>query len=274
MRTLIHLSDIHFGRIDYATIPPLLSSIRSLAPDAVALSGDLTQRATTRQFVEARKFLYQLPAPRIVVPGNHDIPLYNVLNRFLAPLGKYRTFINHDLEPFYNDNEMAIMGINTARSSTFKGGRINQQQLDRIKARFCSIADPRTVKVLVTHHPFDLPDNLSGEALVGRAELAMNALASCGIDLLLAGHYHISETGSTSCRYPMPSYSALVIHAGTATSTRGRGEMNSFNVIRIDWPLISVERWSWCQHASSFQQSLKETFEKTDGGWGRKTIAE
>ena len=105
MRTIVHLSDIHFGRVDGAIIEPLIRIVDELKPDVVAVSGDLTQRARSRQFIEARAFLDKLPKPQIVVPGNHDIPLHNVLTRFLQPLDKYRQYITDDLQPFYADVE-------------------------------------------------------------------------------------------------------------------------------------------------------------------------
>src|SRR5919112_1608165 len=121
MRTLVHLSDLHFGRVDASVVGPLVAAIEDLRPDVVAVSGDLTQRARDEQFREAREFLDRLPrVPQIVVPGNHDVPLWNAFKRFLQPLEGFRRFITDDLEPFYSDDEIAIIGVNTARSLTVK----------------------------------------------------------------------------------------------------------------------------------------------------------
>src|SRR5690349_5428709 len=103
MRTLIHLSDLHFGRVDDTLIAPLIEQVHSLRPDVVVVSGDLTQRARGREFGAARRFLDSLPKPQIIVPGNHDVPLYNVFDRFARPLKKYRRYIGEDLEPAYLD---------------------------------------------------------------------------------------------------------------------------------------------------------------------------
>src|ERR1041384_7519831 len=157
MRTLVHLSDLHFGRLDERVVEPLLATISAMGPDAIAVSGDLTQRARSEQFKAARAFLDALPrVPLIVVPGNHDVPLYNVWARFAQPLDKYRRYIAADLEPFYADEEVAIIGINTARSLTIKDGRVNKRQVARIRERLCPSAD-EIVKIIVTHHPFELP---------------------------------------------------------------------------------------------------------------------
>lgn len=268
MRKLVHLSDLHFGRVDYSLVEPLIENIRELEPDVVVVSGDLTQRARSHEFQEAREFLDQLPSPQIIVPGNHDVPLYNVLARFLQPLDKYRRFITDDLKPFYADEEVAILGINTARSLTIKDGRINEEQVESIRQRLCPFGDEVT-KIIVTHHPFDLPEGHAENELVDRAELAMRALANCGADVLLAGHLHISHTGHSSARYKIAGHNALVVSAGTATSTRGRGETNSFNVLRVKHPFISVERLAWQTDRKSFTPSSTEHFRHTADGWER-----
>jgi 3',5'-cyclic AMP phosphodiesterase CpdA len=267
MRTIIHLSDLHFGRVNPSLIDPLISIAGEIGPDVVAVSGDLTQRARSHQFQEARSFLDALPQPQIVVPGNHDIPLHNVFTRFLEPLTKYKRYITEDLQPAYEDEEMVLIGVNTARSLVFKGGRINEAQVGRLREKFCSVGSG-VVKVVVTHHPFDLPEGYDERDLVGRARMAMTGLAECGADLFLAGHLHVSHTGHTK-RYNIRGHSALVVQAGTATSTRERGEANSFNVLRIAYPAITVERFVWDSSKASFVVSTVEEFQHTVEGWIR-----
>ena len=268
MKIVVHLSDIHFGRVDYATVTPLTEAITKIGPDVVVISGDLTQRARESQFEEARKFLDALPKPQIVVPGNHDVPLYNVFARFMAPLDNYRKVISEDVEQCYRDDEIAIVGVNTARSATFKNGRINEEQVERVRALLCDVRADVT-KIVVTHHPFDLPRQFPEGDLVGRARMAIESLAPCGIDVFLAGHYHFGHTGDTATRYDIEDYNALIIHAGTATSTRGRGEPNSFNVIRIARPELVVERYTWRPEEAVFDQFSAEHFRSTDAGWVR-----
>ena len=145
MRVIVHLSDIHFGRVDPATIEPLASAITRRSPDLLAVSGDLTQRARRREFAAARSFLDALPFPRLVIPGNHDVPLHNVFTRFLTPLARYRRAITDDLSPVHRDDEMIVVGVNTARSWTWGEGRINAKQVDDVvgnwrasRARSCA----------------------------------------------------------------------------------------------------------------------------------------
>lgn len=269
MRTLVHLSDLHFGRIDEALLEPVIATVTAIKPDVVVVSGDLTQRARSYQFKEAREFLDKLPSPQIIVPGNHDVPLHNVFARFFQPLDKYKEHITDDLKPFYADEEVAILGINTARSLTIKDGRINEEQVAAIRERLCPYPNNVT-KIIVTHHPFDLPEGHHREDdLVNRAQLAMEAIANCGADVLLAGHLHVSHTGHSSARYKIAGHSALVVSAGTATSTRGRGESNSFNVLRVRHPFINVERLSWQPERGEFTPSSTEHFKHSPDGWTR-----
>jgi 3',5'-cyclic AMP phosphodiesterase CpdA len=271
MRTLVHLSDIHFGHVDWATLKPLIAAVAAAKPDLVAVSGDLTQRARTVEFQEARAFLDSLPKPQIVVPGNHDIPLHNLYARLVGRFDKYKAFISEDLEPFFIDDEIAVAGINTARPTTLKGGRINSEQAHRAHNRLCS-ADRGQLKVVVTHHPFELPAGMNPSALVGRAHMAMNRLAECGADVFLAGHLHLGYTSHTARRYNIAGHSALVIQAGTATSTRGRGEANSFNIIRIDSDDLTVERMRWQPTTGVFRRTSVEHFRRLDGIWAARDV--
>ncbi|MCI1012987.1 metallophosphoesterase [Herbaspirillum sp. C7C2] len=266
MRTLIHLSDLHFGRIDTAIIEPLIAQIHELRPDLVVVSGDLTQRARSSQFKEARQFLDALPKPQLVVPGNHDVPLFNVAARLLQPLRKYKRHITQDLQPSYVDDEIAVVGINTARSLTIQDGRVNDRQIELARRELAAV-DDHLVKIIVTHHPFDLPPGPQHHGLVGQAVPAMRAFALCGADLLLAGHVHTSSAVSSAGRYHIPGYSALVVQAGTATSTRGRGESNSFNVLQVQPHEIVVYRLAWQPEARSFALEATQTFVQRGSEW-------
>ncbi len=266
MRTLVHLSDLHFGRVDERLLQPLIAAVDRIAPDLLVVSGDLTQRARTQQFKQARAFLDALAAPRLVVPGNHDVPLYDLLARMLHPLDKYRRYVAEDLEPFFGDDEIAVVGINSARSLTIKNGRINRRQLEQVRERLAHLPNAVT-RIVVTHHPVDLPHGAAANDLVGRAHLAMETFADCRVDLLLSGHLHHGDIGNTATRYQIKGHSALVIHAGTATSTRRRGEVNSFNVVRVDRPEVVVERWVWDAAGGTFSAEAAKEFALKSGSW-------
>ena len=267
MRKLVHLSDIHFGEIDYALVDRVVEEVNRIGPDVVIVSGDLTQRAKRQQFIEARQFLDRLPKPQIVVPGNHDVPLYNVFDRFINPLEKYTRHITADLEPFFADEEMAIIGINTARSLTIKGGRINDEQVDDIREKMCAL-DEKMLKVIVTHHPFDVPEGHDEDDIVGRADKVMPQIAACGADVFLAGHLHRSHTSESIRRYKLETgHSALIVQAGTATSTRGRGEPNSFNLLEFEHPNLTVKQLDCHSSTDGFELGEVKEYKQGENGW-------
>ena len=263
MRTIVQLSDLHFGTTITATLAPLVQLLEELAPDLLIISGDLTQRATPAQFIEARAFLRRLPVPQLVVPGNHDVPLYDVMRRFLSPLGRYRTHISNELDPVFLDDEIAVVGINTARSLTFKGGAISGHQLGSSTA-FLETIPAQVARIVVTHHPFDIPVGLSGVEIVVGAERAIATFARYNVDLFLSGHLHLIHTAGAS-RY-VTGYNAPMMVAGTAVSTRARGEPNSFFVFRVDRHAIECDTYSWQAHATAFQHTGSRTFARISGG--------
>ena len=268
MRTIAHISDLHFGRVNERLLEPLRRAVTALEPHVVVVSGDLTQRARPEEFRQAREFLDSLPKPQVVVPGNHDVPLYNVFQRFVQPLDKYRSIFGGDLEPSHVDEELAVVGVNTARSLTFKGGRINEGQVERIRERICALPDEMT-KILVTHHPFDADEARPGHVgqIVGRAAMAMKTLAQCGADVVLSGHLHATHAQSSAERYGIEGYAALVVQAGTATSTRARGEPNSFNVLRIEPLQIAIDEYAWDEGTGRFSVMQTRAFRRTPKGW-------
>jgi 3',5'-cyclic AMP phosphodiesterase CpdA len=265
MRVVVHLSDIHFGRVDRATIGPLAEAICRVSPHLVAISGDLTQRARWREFAAARAFLDSLTFPQLVVPGNHDVPLFNVFARFLTPLARYKHAISDNLAPVHRDDEMIVVGVNTARSWTWGEGRINESQVDQLVTHLSGV--PREViRIVVTHHPFDLPEGVREERLLGRAEMAMKKLSAAGADLFLAGHLHISHIGHAAERYDIGNHSALVVQAGTL-SIRSRGEEPSFNVLHIERPSVAIERFVWNTEARGFASTGRSEYVHSARGW-------
>jgi len=269
MALILHLSDIHFGAHDPRLVAAAEARIDAEKPDLVVLSGDFTQRARTEQFEEACAFLARLRDRGhevLAVPGNHDIPLYDVLRRFLSPLTRYKRFIGDELCPFIELPGVAVLGINTARSLTFKDGRISHEQMDLIRDTFAR-TDSSAMRVLVTHHPmFALPVGDTGEMsrAVGRQELALDAAADAGVDLLLAGHNHRASTHSARDLVTRAG-SALVVQAGTATSTRVRDEAQSFNRIGIEPDAITVTVQGW--DGSAFVSASAQSYVRTDDQW-------
>lgn len=264
MRTLAHISDLHFGTAIPAAVNGLLAALAEIRPNLVVVSGDFTQRAKAWQFEEAQRLLHQIRAPKLMVPGNHDIPLFNLWDRFFNSTEKYRRFISPDLDPGFHDEEMIVLGINTARSLTGKNGRVSHRQMQLIRDSFCA-APPDIWKILVTHHPFIAPPGKTGDSAVGRAEETFLRIEGCIPDLALAGHYHMSYIGGTHCVYTASKGSTLVIQAGTAVSTRTRLEQNAFNVIVLEGGIVSVEVRLW--DGARFNRSRREKYGRVEDRW-------
>ena len=267
MRTIVHTSDLHFSSVDLRVIAALATSINDLSPDLVVVSGDLTQRARRRQFLEAATFLKALRPPLLVVPGNHDVPMFNIPARLIAPFAGYRAHISDDLEPVFEDPEMLVVGLNSVRTVPFSDeGRLNADQADRGAERLRRAA-PTAIKIIVTHHPFDVPPGHGHHKMIGRSRMAMARLAAAGADVFLAGHLHVSHTGGTATRYKIAGHSAVLVQAGTM-SRRERGERSSFNVIRItSRDGVTIDRMTWDPSASAFTVGWRGQFRHANGEW-------
>ena len=265
MRTIVHLSDLHFGRLDPATLDPLRRAVHDAQPDLVAISGDFTQRARRTEFTAARDFLDSIQPPKLVVPGNHDVPYWNVARRFLQPLTRYRRYISDDLEPEFVDDEMAVLGVNTARALANGGGRISGRQVERVVQRLAALPQA-IVRIVVTHHPFDLPPGVRERRLLGRARMAMARLSKANADLFLSGHLHLSHASRAADRYRIEGHSGLIVQAGTV-SMRSRGEQPSFNLLRIHRPEIALTKFLWDSHQGTFTAADWGRYRHLADGW-------
>ena len=262
MRRVVHLSDLHFGRDRPELLAPLVTAVNALAPDLVAISGDLTQRARSAQFRAAAAFLKRIKAPVLVVPGNHDIPLHNPLARMLWPWRQYRSHISPQLEPSYEDNELIVLGVNTVNRFTHQSGRVSSRALSRIDRALDDITN-RTC-LIIAHHPLEQQATDRKRPTRG-AERAKDMLAQNGVDAVLTGHLH-------SWRADLYAHvegrnAVLQIHAGTGLSTRQRGEENDFNLLEIGASSIAVIRHTANAETVSFVQSQTRRFTLDDNGW-------
>ena len=271
-RRIAHISDLHFGRIDPVVVEGLAHSLQAAKPDLIVASGDFTQRARHSEFAAARAFLDGMPAPVFAVPGNHDLPAYDLIERAWDPYRRYRRYISADLEPVWCDEEVGIVGIKSSRrlplATTWAIGHVSRRQLQRALARLDAMPD-RLVRIVVVHHPLLLPEApaqpLARHAFTGGAARALAALAGHKVQLVLSGHLHLSysrrhmpasegvpavtlpdaESAHIRAAQPGPTSGPLIVHAASATSTRLRNEPNAYNLITIAAGQIEVEVHAW-----------------------------
>lgn len=253
MPVLAHLSDLHFGRTDTKVVEALLADLAHQRPDLIIISGDLTQRARTSQFAEARAFLDRLPAPALMVPGNHDLaPLYNPLSRLFRPRAKFKHHLSgHADQQLWQDDQVVVVGLDSTRHLRWKSGKLRSSHLDRIDTVLAGATDS-ACKVAFLHHP-------PAAALSGHP---FEVLADRGIDLVLAGHVHkvhvelIAGAHHSSC---------ILVQASTACSTRLREEANGYGLIHITMPDMVVEMRGWSGQA--FHSVRHMAFRKSGSHW-------
>jgi 3',5'-cyclic AMP phosphodiesterase CpdA len=253
MSVLLQISDTHFGTELGAVVEALVALAHQQSPDVVVLSGDITQRARPAQFRAARAFVDRLGAPVLAVPGNHDIPLFDLWARLRRPYGRYSAAFGTDLEPVHHSAELLVVCVNTTRPWRHKDGEVSALQIDRV-ARLVGQADPVQLRVVVVHQPIavtraeDEPNRLRGHAA------ALQPWAEAGADLVMGGHIHLP--------YVIPLQGLArplwVVQAGTAVSSRVRdGAPNSVNLLR--WGADAkpgccrIEQWDYEADGRAFR---------------------
>jgi 3',5'-cyclic AMP phosphodiesterase CpdA len=243
MTTIAHISDLHFGAEDPAVVAGLLDELRRFPVDLVAISGDLTQHAFRREYRAAGMFISQLPAPVLAVPGNHDLPQFNLAERFVAPYARWCTDIAPEPEPVWQNANVAVVGINTVHRARlhwdWSRGLMDRNRLDAAHERLTNLPE-NLVRIVVAHHPMMASEERPRMVLVGNARQTLRMLAGLNVKLVLSGHAHRSYTRLSAAGGP------LVVQCATTTSVRLRGEPNAYNRITIGRSgKIGVEVRAW-----------------------------
>jgi 3',5'-cyclic AMP phosphodiesterase CpdA len=269
MTTIAHISDPHFGTVDLPVREALLRELRGNGIDLVVLTGDITQRARSNQFREAREFLDALsPTPWLAIPGNHDIPLYDVFTRFTRPYRLFKRFISQTLEPAYQDDVVALMCVNATRATRHKHGVLLKRTVDQAAQKLSSLR--QTFRIVATHQPLAVPLDTELNNVARGADHALETWIDAGADLFIGGHIHLPYCMTVRTR--QSARSALVLQAGTSVSLRVRhGVPNSFNRLVLE-PSIGIrrmrlERWDYDAATLNFAMTHAYEAESTPTGW-------
>jgi 3',5'-cyclic AMP phosphodiesterase CpdA len=259
MSVLLQISDPHFGTEQPRVVEALVTLARLQQPDLLVLSGDITQRARPAQFLAARAFMDRLGAPFLAIPGNHDIPLFDVWTRLRRPYARHCAAFGAELEPLYSSPDLMVACVNTTRAWQHKHGEVSAQQIDRV-ANLLSNAAPAQLRVVVVHQPVavtsaeDAPNLLRGHAA------ALPRWAAAGADLVMGGHIHLPFVLALhGLARPL-----WAVQAGTAVSSRVRaGVPNSVNLLR--WGADSapgccqIEQWDFSVAECAFVRATVST---------------
>jgi 3',5'-cyclic AMP phosphodiesterase CpdA len=266
MTTLLQVSDTHFGTEQAPVVSALISLSHELAPDVLVVSGDITQRARRGQFRAARNFVDAIAPPcLVVIPGNHDIPLFNVIARAFAPYGNYSRAFGGDLEPSFQNRDLLLIGVNTTRPRRRKDGELSARQIKHVSERLRSAA-PSQLRIVVVHQPvFAIRPGDERNLLHGH-RIALPVWAEAGADIVMGGHIHLPYVRSLRATFPDLPREVWTVQAGTAVSSRIReGIANSVNVVRcVDSAAprrCTVERWDYSAPSRRFVMHTAQTLE-------------
>lgn len=257
MSVILQISDTHFGTEHPLVVAALVELAQRAAPDMIVLSGDLTQRARHNEFVALGKFLSRLPAvPLVAVPGNHDIPLFDVLTRITCPFRAFAACFGHGADTACHLHDAFVMGVNSVRPWRHKGGRLSKEQVEAAAARLHRVG-PDCLRIVVVHHPLDVSDAGDRGDIVSGAAYATAVWGAAGADLVLSGHVHVPHCRPLAVRYGAAAQGCWTAVAGTAVSWRTRGGCpNSVNIVRVVRTAgrvrSSVEQWDFAAAAGVF----------------------
>lgn len=264
---ILHISDLHFGPpFIPAVASALLRTLPSLGVDAVVVSGDITQRAKRHQFEEARQFFGTLgDIPLLVIPGNHDVPLYRVVERLFKPHELYRKIINPDLNPVLHVGNVMLVGLDsTAPRRSISNGRLDRRQLDYCARTFAGVPED-IVRIVVAHHQFAPGHDKVFDLPMPGARRAINCFVENKVEMILGGHLHRAYIGNSLNFFPGHDrqHGVIIVQCGTTTSRRGIGserEENTFNLIEADAHTLTVTHYLYYEDQGNFAPLSKHVF--------------
>lgn len=258
---LVLIADLHFGHESPSLVPRLHAAIAEARPDLVVVAGDFVQRARASQFRPARAFVDELTVPWIAVPGNHDIPLFNLPARLVAPRSAYRRWIASETEPLWDGDAVRVIGVDTTDRWSHQRGRVTRRQRNRVGAMIREAGD--RLPIVLAHHPFHHRPEVAKSLMRGAPE-ALRAWGDAGAHVILSGHLHTFLVEPFVAR--KTDGQTLQVHCGTSASSRLRGQDNDFAVLDVGDRKIKVTRMVFSDGAS-FARASRMVYAVGPAGW-------
>lgn len=277
MLTMLHISDLHFGKPYVAEVgEAVVRAAHEMAVDVIVASGDFTQRARREEYAQARAFLDRLPdLPVIVVPGNHDVPLYRVLERITAPHRLYREYISEELDTVHRLENAVIVALNsTSPLRAITNGRLDSRQLEFCARAFDGVP-AGVARIVVTHHHLAPAPDYEGGQVMPRAKRAMDCFSELGVEMVMGGHLHRAYIGNSLDVYPGRDreHGIIIVQSGTTTSRRGRArerEKNSLNLVRVGEDRVRITHYMYFDDLFGFAPISRHVFPRP----GRRFLRE
>jgi 3',5'-cyclic AMP phosphodiesterase CpdA len=220
-------------------------------------------RARHEQFEAARNFLKQIKAPKLVIPGNHDVPLYNVVERLLHPFENYEKFAgNFDAGPLILKH-VAIYGINTVNPLRHQQGKVHNHDLQKLSEWITKLPSHLWRVVVVHQHFANVPGHERPGAMP-HASRILSQLSEMGVHAVLHGHVHYHRVASTAEFFPEIKRPMVLVCAGTPTSSRVRGDeaSNNYNVLHFNEDTFAVRPIAWSKTTVHFEQMKQVQFDR------------
>lgn len=231
---LLHISDLHFGFHEPEIVTTFLEEVHRIAPDLIFISGDITQRAKPSQFREAKQFISTLPCPVLTVPGNHDIPLYNIFRRSIWPFYAYKRYISRSLQVSFENETIRILGLSSVDSGKIKDGTLSPKSLRMIEKFFST--QGKKWNILFFHHNFSYFEGLH-KPLENEKEI-IEYLKRSTVDIVCTGHLHYANIGTIKRN---DGKECTLLHAGSLMCSRSKDKLNSYYQIELSSESLKLE---------------------------------
>lgn len=253
MSLVLQVSDTHFGTERAIALAALRELCAAQRPDLLLVTGDITQRARAREFEAARACFESLPVPaRLLLPGNHDIPLFDLLTRAVDPYRRYARAFGRALEGEFLRDDLLLLTVKTTRRWRHVHGELSERQIERVAARMARAA-PGQLRLVAVHQPVASVAPADAHRLLRGGERALEAWAAAGVDAVLGGHLHLPGVVALHASRPQLARAIWAVQAGTALSHRLRdGIGNSVNLIHAG-AQARVERWDLDESVGRFR---------------------